>query len=261
VPSTIAESNGTGLRDLGELGITVETVEEVEEEAAWYYYAQKVFAAAKTEANLAGKTETLAWLDEDTVFLQEPDEFNLPEGVSLGYRPAMHRNIAPLWSDPLDSFWQRIYDLLSVPAEAAWPMVTPADDETIHPWVNAGCLVVRPERGLMRKWAEYWTVLYRDPELKRMCETDSKRRIFLHQAALTCAVLNHPQPEERAELSPRINYPLFFREMFGGKHEFDDLSNVATFRHESYFRNPAPDWDERLKGPPDRIAWIRTHLA
>ena len=207
------------------------------------------------------RMDHVLWLDEDTVFLQQPAEFDLPEGVCLGYRPAMHRNIAPLWNTTLDAFWQRVYNLLSVPGEAAWPMVTPADEQTIYPWINAGCLVVRPERGLLRKWAEYWTVLCRDPELKRMCETDSKRRIFLHQAALTCAVINHLQPEERRQLSPRINYPIFFREMFGGKHEFDDLSDVVTFRHESYFRNPAPDWEKRLKGPADRIDWIRDHIA
>ena len=63
------------------------------------------------------------------------------------------------------------------------------------------------------------------------------------------------------ELSPRINYPLFFKEMFGGKHDFDDLTDVTTFRHESYFRDPAPDWEQRLKGPADRIDWIRTHVA
>ena len=261
VPCPTAESDAPGLRKMGDLGITVEAVEEVEEEAAWYYYAQKVFAAAQAEADLAEAGEILAWLDEDTVFLQEPVEFDLPEGVSLGYRPVMHRNIGLLVEDPVDAFWQRVYDDLSVSSASLFPMVAPADGETIRPYINAGCLIVRPERGLLRKWARYWPILYRDPELKRMCEQDIRKRIFLHQVALTCAVINHLKPNERLELSPRINYPLFFKEMFGGKHDFDDLTDVTTFRHESYFRDPAPDWEERLKGPPDRIDWIQEHIA
>jgi hypothetical protein len=41
--------------------------------------------------------------------------------------------------------------------------------------------------------------------------------------------------------------------MFGGKHDFSDLTSVTTFRHESTFRDSAPDWAQHLKGPPDRI--------
>ena len=261
MPRAEAESGAHALQEFPDLGVTVEAVEEVEEEAAWYYYAQKVFAAAQAEADLADTGEILAWLDEDTVFLQEPVEFELPEGVSLGYRPVMHRNIGLPVEDPIDGFWQRVYDDLSVSSASLFPMVTPADDETIRPYFNAGCLIVRPERGLLRKWAQYWPILYRDPELKRMSETDIRKRIFLHQVALTCAVINNLKPNERRELSPRFNYPLFFKEMFGGKHDFDNLTDVTTFRHESYFRDPAPDWEERLKGPADRIGWIREHIA
>jgi len=257
----MAESGAPALHEFRDLGIAMETVGEVEEDAAWYYYARKVFAAAQAEADLAETGETLAWLDEDTVFLQEPAEFNLPEGVSLGYRPVMHRNIGLRVEDRVDSFWQRVFDDLSVSPATLFPMVTPSDGETIRPYINAGCLIVSPDRGLLRKWAEYWPILYRDPDLRRMCKADIRKRIFLHQVALTCAFLNHLRPDERLELSFRINYPIFFKEMFGGAREFDDLTDVTTFRHESYFRDPAPDWEDRLKGPAGRIDWIRTHIA
>lgn len=247
--------------EMDSLGITMNVVAEIEDEAAWYHYAQKVEAAAQAEADLAASGELLAWVDEDTVFLQDPEEFELPEGVHLGYRPVMHRNIGLRMDEPIDAFWARVYANLSVTPDTFFPMVTPADDETIRPFFNAGCLVVRPERGLLRAWADAWPKLYRDPELKRICQTDIRKRIFLHQAALTGAILNHLEPGERRELSPRINYPIFFKEMFGGNHDFDDLTDVTSLRHESWFRDPAPDWEQRLKGPADRIEWIRTHVA
>jgi hypothetical protein len=260
-PGQLVRKVGEDGKRFDTLDIKVSTIEECGPTAAWYHYAQKPFAAAQAEADCARSGELLAWLDEDTAILQEPKEFDLSPGVALGYRPAMHRNIALRFDDPIDAFWGRIFVRLEVRESDLFPMVTPADEETIRPWINAGCLVVRPERGLLRAWADSWQILARDPELRRHCEADTRRRIFLHQAALTCAVLKHLEPGEGRELSPRINYPIFFKEMFGGIHEFDDLTGVVTLRHESWFRNPMPDWEQRLKGPADRIEWIKTHIA
>jgi len=232
----------------------------VPEEATWFYRSRKVFASAQAEQQAAGKARILAWLDADTVILQEPGEFLLPEGKSLGYRPVMHRNISPLYEEPLDDFWKRAYADMSIPESAVFPMVTVADGDKIRPYFNAGCLVVRPERGLLRKWAETFPVLYKDPVLKEMCRRDELKRIFIHQVALSGAVLKHLRRSEMIELSKRINYPLFFREMFGAKREFHDIGEAVTIRYESFFNDPPPDWDKMLSGPPDRIAWLKEHI-
>ena len=116
--------------NLNRLQVKTKTI-QAPENMTWFFFAGKVFAAAKAEAEVDGKTSILAWLDEDTIVLQEPDEFIL--------------------------------------------------------------------------------------------------------------------------LSKRINDPVFFDKVFGAKHEVNDISDVVIFRHESYFRNPAPDWGERLKGPADKI--------
>jgi hypothetical protein len=261
VSRELARAGASVVQDLADLGVGLEPVDDVDPEAAWYYYAQKAFAAARAESDCAGNTDVLAWLDEDTLILQEPAEFDLPDGIHLGYRPVMHRNVGLLYDQPVDAFWQRAYDLLSVEPDTLFPMETPADGEIIRPYFNAGCLIVRPRHGLLAKWAGHWPVLSHDPELRVICEADVKKRIFLHQVALTCAVLNHLRPEERLKLSGRINYPIFFQDTFGAARTFNDLTGVVTLRHESYFRDPAPDWEQKLKGPADRIAWIKTHLC
>lgn len=227
------------------------------EEATWFYLSRKVFASAKAEEAIEGKAEFLAWLDVDTIFLQEPGEFLLPKEKSLGFRPVMHRNISPLFEEPLDEFWQRAYKNMSVSESLVFPMVTVADGERIRPYVNAGCLIVRPERGLLRKWAETFPLLYKDPVLKEMCRQDERKRVFLHQVALSGAVMRHLKREEMLEFSSRINYPIFFREMFGAKKEFHDIKDAVTIRYESFFDNPPPDWDRLLSGPADRIAWLK----
>jgi hypothetical protein len=230
---------------------------EAPEEATWFYLSRKVFAAAQAEEAAAGKADILAWLDVDTIFLQEPDEFLLPKGKSLGFRPVMHRNISPLYDEPLDEFWKRAYEDMAIPESLVFPMITVADEDRIRPYINAGCLVVRPERGLLRKWAETFALLYKDPAMKEMCRQEERRRIFIHQVALSGAVMKHLKRDEMLELSDRVNYPIFFGEMFGAKKYFHDISEAVTIRYESFFVDPPADWEKTLSGPADRIDWLK----
>jgi len=86
------------------------------------------------------------------------------------------------------------------------------------------------------------------------------KRIFLHQTALTGTILNLVKRENMREFSDRVNYPLFFDLMFGAEGEFDCIEDIVTLRYDVYFRNPAPDWSEQLKGPADTIAWLKARL-
>lgn len=227
------------------------------EDALEYYFARKVFAAAQAEAKAANATEILAWLDEDTIILKEPADFKLPNEISLGYRPVMHRNIGSLYSEPPDGFWSRVYKNLSIPESSLFPMVTPADQKTLRPYFNAGLMVVRPERGVLRRWPENFKKLYEDPVLVEMCQKDVYKRIFLHQAALVGAILNSLKRDEMLEFSPDYNYPLFFHEKFEATRKFGDISEAITTRYDIYFRDPTPGWSERLKGPEKIIAWLK----
>lgn len=248
------------IEKLASMNVVVKEI-EVPDDAAWFFLSGKVFASAKAEAEAEGKTDILVFLNYDTVFLSEPDEFNLPENKKLGYRPVMHKNVGLLYSEPLDSFWMRIYERMSIDESRLFPMVTPADEDTIRPYFNAGLLIARPEAGILRKWVEYYGKLYQDNLIRHMCEQDIRKRIFLHQTALTGAILNNYTRKDILLLSDRINYPIFFSEQFGAKKDFHDITDVVTFRHESYFNNPDPDWEKKLTGPQEKINWIREHLT
>jgi hypothetical protein len=234
---------------------------DVPADAMRLFYARKVFAAATAEAEAEERYATLVWLDEDTVILDEPMEFALPADVSLAYRPVMHNVIGSLYSEPPNEFWSRLYELMSVPQDALFAMTTPADRQIIRAYFNAGLLVVRPEREILRAWAGYFETLFSDGLLMQWAEEDRLKKIFMHQTALVGAVLNSLQRAEMVELSERYNYPIFFKEMFGATEEFDRLDAVVTLRYDIYFRDPAPDWAEKLKGPADRIAWLKERLG
>jgi hypothetical protein len=231
------------------------------DEASWFPYASKVFAAAQAEARAEGWSERMAWLDEDTIVLREPGAFSLRPGLALAYRPVMHRNIGSLYSDPVDDFWARIYRGLAVPDAALFPMITPADGDIIRPYFNAGLLVVRPERSILRRWAEDLLKLASDSSLVAQCRQEVRKRIFLHQTALVGAILNLVGREEMLELPGQYNYPLFFQEMYGADRAFDDIAGVVTLRYDVYFRDPAPDWRQRLKGPPEKLSWLIDRLG
>ena len=169
----------------------------------------------------------------------------------------MHQNIGSLYSDPPDEFWNRVYNNLSIPESALFPMVTPADQRTLRPYFNAGLMVVRPECGILRKWPANFKKLYKDPVLAEMCQKDVYKRIFLHQVALVGAILNTLKKEEMFEFSPNYNYPLFFHEKFEATRKFGDISDAYTTRYDIYFREPTPGWSERLKAPEEIIAWLK----
>ncbi|MBL7111121.1 MAG: hypothetical protein ISS19_04185 [Bacteroidales bacterium] len=259
LPQELMDTDSTLVRQLNGLNVLSKSI-EIPEQAAWYFLSGKVIAAARAEADAEGLSGILVFLNHDTVILGEPGEFSLPAGKNFGYRPVMHKNVGLLYSEPLDSFWMQIYQVSGIDENTLFPMVTPADLDTIRPYFNAGLLVVRPEEGILRNWEKYFNQLSHDPLIRSMCEMDFKKRLFLHQTALTAAVLNHLNPDELFLFSDRINYPVFFKEMFGAKNEFIDITEAITIRHESYFRNPDPEWHNKLKGPQDRIEWMKEHL-
>ena len=222
-----------------------------------FVIARKVFAASKAEQDAIGKTEVLVWMDKDTVFLNEPGDFYLNEGINFGYKPVMHRLIGSLYNKPLDTYWSRVYKLLSVKKKSVFSMQTPADNVLIRPYFNAGLLVVRPEKKIFKNWALNFIKLYNDPEIKLECKNNFKKRIFLHQVALAGTVLNLLDKVEMIQFNKSINYPLFFKRMFGAKENFNNISNAVTIRYDIYFRNPEPDWSKKLKGSKAKIKWLK----
>lgn len=247
------------LQKFASLNVVIKTC-QAPEKARWFPLANVVFMAAQMETDAENQGVVIAMLGSDTVVLQPLDEFVLPKGISLGYRPVFHRNINPLFSEPLDDYWTRAYEIMGIQKSTVFPMVTSADGDTIRPYFQAGCLAVRPEKTIFRKWKEQFTALYSDSLIREMSEQGMKLRIFTFQVALTGAILNNLERTEIMQFSDRINYPIFFREMFGAKRDFHDITNATTIRYEHFFNDPPDGWDKQLTGPADRIAWLKEHF-
>jgi len=230
------------------------------EKALWFFYGGKVFAAAEAEAAVTDRNTVLVWIDNDAVVLAEPEEFDLPSDISLAYCPVMHNRSGSLFGQPPDPFWRRIYEKLELTDEILFPMVTPADKEEIRAYFHAGMLSLRPQKGILRRWAEAFKILYDDPKLVQMCKDDIDKRIFLHQTALTGAVLHQLARDEMTELSGNYNYPILFEKQYGAKEAFNSIEKAVVIRCELSNKNISDDWHRQLAGPPDKIAWLKKRL-
>ncbi len=231
------------------------------EEALEFYFAGKVYAAGLAEKQLENSAEILVWMDIDTIFLLEPSAFLLDPGISFAYRPIMHNRSGTLYGQEPGPFWKRIYEKSNVKKESLFKMTTPADNQDVNAYFNAGLLVVRPEKGILRKWVVDFKTLYQDSVIAQMCMDDNEKRIFLHQTALVGPVLNTLKRSEMVELGDDYNYPLFFEQMFGANREFGSIEDVTSLRYEHYFQNPDPEWDKKIKGAPEKINWIKKRLG
>jgi hypothetical protein len=231
IPKDLESGNKPLLEKITFLGAEIKT-SSAPEEALRYYFARKVYAAGKAESEAEGIADILVWMDEDTIVLGEPADFELQEGINFAYRPVMHNRSGSLFSEPPDSFWSRIYKTLSI------------EDSSI-----------------LRRWGKDFTTLYSDSVLADMCENDVEKRIFIHQTALVGAVLNNLKKENLMELSDRYNYPIFFHQQYESAREFGSIEDIITLRYDVYFRNPDPEWSNKLKGPLPLVDWLRQKLG
>jgi hypothetical protein len=231
------------------------------EEALRFYYAGKVYAAARAEKLAEQNADILVWLDEDTIIIDEPIAFELSPDTALAYCPVMHNRSGVRYEEQPDEFWARIYRLLNLTPDLLFPMVTPADRQKIKAYFHCGLLSVRPERGLLRRWLADFEKLYRDPEIADMCRRDRTRLVFLHQTALTGAVLHTLRRDEMLELPGAYNYPIFFDRQFEAHASFDSVDGVVTVRHVVSDENLGPNWHRELKGPADKVGWLYRRIS
>jgi len=258
VPQELKVCDEQILGRLQSLNVSLKT-SSTPEQAQWLYYAGKVFAAGEAETMVEGDADILVWLDEDTVLLNEPCDFELGPDFDFAYVPVMHNRSGSLMAQPPDAFWSRIYEVLSITDDMLFPMLTPADKETIRAYFHVGLMVVRPRKGILRKWVKDFEILYSDEVLVEMCKGDVNKRIFLHQTALM-GVTSIISRDNMLRLPSTYNYPIFFEKQYGGVVSFNSIDDVITIRCIVSDEKMGQDWHKRLSGPPDRIAWLKENF-
>ena len=181
----------------------------------------KVFVSAWAEREL--EHEVLAFVDSDTVFLDEPRELTL-DGWLAATKPVGNSRTAGSTGpgDPNEPYWQRVYELLGV---RSWPFVTTTVDRArIRAYWNTGLIAARRSAGLFQAWEE---------ALVRLFEAGCvfKKPVLMEQVAWAGVIADI---HDRVRVLPEeYNYPLPKRTLLppGVRDlELDELVHVHYHR-------------------------------
>ena len=220
-------------QEIFSLGIRLVTF-DIDEEAGNFFLADYVSAAGLAEGLAQGETSFLVFMATDSLVLQPPYAFLLPAGKILGGCPVHLKLLGSGYSDPIDEIWTLIYQHCHVDAEKTFPMQTIVDEQVVRAYFNAGLLVVRPERGLLRAWKEKFFALYQLPEFKTFYQQSELYEIFMHQMVLAGSVLSLLKPQEFQQLPFEMNYPLHLHTQILAAHRPNNLEQLITCRYEDF---------------------------
>jgi hypothetical protein len=222
------------------------------------FAAKAIASAAAEELALHEGVDLLAWHDRTGVIRHAPSAFNLPEDKSFGFRPTDIANIGASFGDPLPPFWVDICNHFGLSADDLPPITSAIDQKQLHLYVNAGLLVVRPEKGIFSAWTENLQETYALPKFKAYYQEKQAYAIFMHQAALTAAVVQKTTADERLILPDTylfsvdnfFDYPKSLRPA--------TLDEVVTGRFHDFFG--LADWEKLISAGDDLVDWFKAQL-
>ncbi len=135
---------------------------------------------------------------------------------------------------PLDDFWKLIYGQCQVREQHIFNVTSVVDEQLVRAYMNAGILVVRPERGLLRAWQTRFERIHRLPEFEPFYQQSELYKIFMHQAVLAGSLLAALRPDEFQQLPFEVNYPLHLHARVAERRRPTSLSRLITCRYEDY---------------------------
>jgi hypothetical protein len=231
---------------------------KIEEDFLKFPFAGKAAASGEAEALAEAEGLLLAWHDRTGMVRQAPTAFQLPEDKVIGFRPTDIANIAASFGAPLPSFWAEISSHFNLTSADLPAITTAIDRQVVHLYVNAGLLVVRPARGILRKWSDALQDTFTLPTFKAFYRERQAYAIFMHQAILTAIIAGQTSPSERTILPDTylfsvdnfFDYPPNFRPAA--------LDEIVTGRFHDFFS--LEDWEEKITASPELVTWFHEQL-
>lgn len=244
---------------------------ELNRDAADYGSANRVAAAAFVEAQYGH--ERLVVLDSDTLFLREPTDFLLADGVDAALRPVDLKGSASTGvGDPMDDYWRALCRSAAVDYDTVPWSATFVDGRPIKASYNGGLVVVRGGLGLMQRWAEVFFRSvreglrpYREMQPFRAgagaVPAEVGRDWGSNQAALSVALWSATRGV--VELTPRYNYPLHLHDSLDPGRIGADFRTLVHVHYHWLFAEPNADnpiFDQPGPLDPERREWLEQRL-
>jgi hypothetical protein len=230
----------------------------VEEDCPPYPFAEKVYACARAEEMSGPEIRSLVWLSPDCLIVNPPLLFDLGPPSSAApaeaaFRPVHHRNVGSPAGEPLDGFWQGIYQALEID-DMPYTVESFADGQMLRPYFNTHCFAFHPAAGLGRAWWDHFRAMVADEAFQSGPCHDELHQIFLHQAILS-TLLPKMLPWERIRLlPPEYNYPLNLLDEMPPDRRCPALNNLVNAVYEDAFPWGKIEIEEPLR------SWLIDHL-
>jgi hypothetical protein len=239
-------------------------------ECVEYGSTNRVVAAAHIEGTT--KHEILVVLDSDTLVLREPEAFRLPQDVDAAVRPVDYKGICTAGpEDPFDGYWRKLCETCGAGYDEIPWIQSYVDDVRVKASYNGGLVVVRRDRGILRRWSEFFLASVRAglrPRAEALAFRSSTGAVAApasrmwgsNQAALSLALWSTTTTRRVLTLEPAYNYPLHAHEALGKRRatDFDRLVHV----HYHWLFEPDAIADAAITSPAstlsaDKLAWLR----
>jgi len=163
-----------------------------------YDFGDKVYACAQAEARATG-IQSLIWADLGVLFIQPPRLYDLGASFDAAVRPVHIKNVGLLATEPLDGFWQKVYQTVGVQDISA-TVDSFVDTQHLRAYFNSHAFAVNPSTGLLRQWLECFEVLVGDQAFQSAYCQGERHQVFLHQAVLSTLIATRLDPQQHPRL-------------------------------------------------------------
>ncbi len=227
----------------------------IDSTAAKYPFAYKAYSCAQIENAIKGEDCNLIWFDNGCLVLNEPKDLFLDPIKKVAFRPVFLQNsVAEKETDPIGSYWEGIYKLAGLDSSKVIPVETFIDSEMIRFYINCQVITVDPSLGIFNKWLEIQTKLINDSNYQLNACNTGLRKIFLHQAALSAAILSKVNTNEIQWLSNSCGFPVHLWDQIPDNKKID-INSASVLIYEEIFTSK-PDWMKYLKLNEPIVNWI-----
>ena len=230
---------------------------EIDESLPNYPFVQKMQALAQAEKLLENKSKTLVWMDADGLVLKEPVEFDLPENKKLAIRPVnLRNNVGLLADDPLDKFWEKIYQLSNLNVEDVPVIQTYVDTQMVRAYLNCAIFSIRPDMGILQESLDIFKKLLFDKEYQYGAIATFNHIIFLHQAILSAVMVSKIKEDEIHWFSMAAGYPLHHQKDLTPERRVNNLNDLESLIYAYSWGTPDWMWDDIQVDEPLKT-WLK----
>jgi hypothetical protein len=178
----------------------------VPERIRGYMFAAKVAACAQAEALADSKLQSLVWIDPECLIVHPPSGYRLGKDFDAAVRPVHIKNIGLEAKEPLNVYWERIYQLTGR-KDSKMFVESFVDRRRLRAYFNSHAFAINPSLGIMQEWAKLFEILVIDEVFQQECCQTQLHRIFLFQALLSALLTSRLETKRIRILPETYNYP------------------------------------------------------